>query len=189
MLKSYDDKTPSCFGSLFDPNAKECMGGYDVAFTDGHGGHVRSQCDYVGTCSQRVQQNRSAPKLIPPGSLVRPHTTFSGPQAYTRPTAPSLPTAGTPPGPRPWSPPSQHLPQGYPPQSGLQQMMPVNFSIPQFLTVREPVTSGNVVKRLSWEVFRSMGKAIGHTLANFFDSEAFGFRPPPPRPDEEGHNR
>lgn len=69
----------------------------------------------------------------------------------------------------------------------MQQMMPVNFSIPQYLSVREPVTSGGVMKRLSWEVFRSMGKSIGHTLSNFFDSEAFGFRPPPPRnPEDSG---
>lgn len=52
-------------------------------------------------------------------------------------------------------------------------MMPVNYGLPQYLTVREPVTGGALMKRLGVEVIRSMGKSFGHTIAHFFDVEIF----------------
>jgi hypothetical protein len=55
-------------------------------------------------------------------------------------------------------------------------MVPVNYSMPQYLTVREPANGQGLVKRLGKEVMRSMGKSFGHTLAHFFDVEPFGKR-------------
>lgn len=65
------------------------------------------------------------------------------------------------------------------PQMGFQQMMPVNFEIPQYLTRREYRRPDEGITRvLGREVFRSMMKSAGHTFANFFDSTPF-FGPPP----------
>jgi hypothetical protein len=52
-------------------------------------------------------------------------------------------------------------------------MVPVNYGMPQYLTVREPVNGQRLFTRLGVEVLRSMGKSFGHTLANFFDVEMF----------------
>ena len=72
---------------------------------------------------------------------------------------------------------TQNTMMGMPPQHpqqmvpGYQQMMPVNFAIPQYLTVREERTpDGTVWGMLGREIARSMGKSFGHTLSNFFDS-------------------
>jgi hypothetical protein len=63
--------------------------------------------------------------------------------------------------------------------SGFQQMMPVNFEIPQYLTQREYRRPDEGIFRvLGREVFRSMLKSAGHTFANFWDSTPF-YLPPP----------
>lgn len=187
MLKDQQvqEEIPGCFGQHFSQSAKECMGGYDDKWVDPNGikGSIRERCNYVTSCSARTQASKAQP-LIPVSSLSRnsPHTQFSGPASYARQTP--APPAGV----RPWPPPGTYAPtQPYGhPQPMMQQMMPVNFAIPQYLSVREP--TGNIFHRVLWEIFRSMGKAVGHTIANAFDSEAFGHRnggqpPPPSRPE------
>ncbi len=42
--------------------------------------------------------------------------------------------------------------------------------MPQYLTVPEPVTDEHWFSRLMRELMRSAGKALGHTIAAFFDS-------------------
>lgn len=69
---------------------------------------------------------------------------------------------------------TQHLP-------GMNNVPTGHYTMPQYLTVREAPDSGHVVKRLSFELLRSMGKSFGHTLANFFDYELFGTPRPPDR--------
>lgn len=65
----------------------------------------------------------------------------------------------------------QQQQQPYQMMPGYQQMMPVNFAIPQYLTVREErAPDGSVWGMLLREIARSMGKSFGHTLSNFFDS-------------------
>jgi hypothetical protein len=72
-------------------------------------------------------------------------------------------------------PPNMMLPmQMQGPMPGYQQMMPVNFEIPQYLTVREKRRENEgVFRMLGREVARSMLKSMGHTFANFFDSTPF----------------
>lgn len=53
-------------------------------------------------------------------------------------------------------------------------MMPVNYMMPAYLTMPEPVhpdegIGGPLVRTL----FRSVGKSLGHSLAHFFDSTIF----------------
>jgi hypothetical protein len=72
------------------------------------------------------------------------------------------------------------IPMG--PVPGFQQMMPVNFHIPQYLTVREDRRPGeSIFQMLGREIFRSMGKSVGHTLGNFFDTTPLFGREPPER--------
>jgi hypothetical protein len=176
VLKSQSVTTPNCFGDLFEDTATECVGGFDAKWTDGPGGsRIRPMCDFVDACSKRVHERKAGPQIIPTSSLLRPqpHTSFgtspptSGYQSYTRPAAPQ----------RAWSPPSQQQappPQYAPNQYQHQSHFAGHYGIPQYLSVRQPVNSGPIVERMWWEVLRSVGKAIGHTLANFFDSEIFG---------------
>lgn len=176
MLKSQAAQ-PQCFGELFDNTAPECIGGFDSKWTGGVGGNrVRPVCDFVNTCAQKTQQTANHQQVIPVGNLVRPpqpHTTFgtSASPSYTRPPTPMQSRA--------WAPPSQQQPTAPQTTYGSQHYQhPPQFSghygIPQYLTVRQPVNSGPILERMWWETLRSIGKAIGHTLANFFDSEVFG---------------
>jgi hypothetical protein len=51
------------------------------------------------------------------------------------------------------------------------QPMPVNYRMPGFLSAPEPVApGGSIWGKLIREIFRSMGKAGGHSVAHFFDS-------------------
>jgi hypothetical protein len=114
--------------------------------------------------------------LIPAASVVRP---WSRPLGNPQPTTPApvqtttqnfalqnllhqmQAAMGKPGGPQ--------IPQG--PLPGYQQMMPVNFHVPQYLTVREDRRPGeSIFTMLGREVLRSIGKSIGHTLGNFFDT-------------------
>lgn len=78
-------------------------------------------------------------------------------------------------------PPSQQQPNFVAPQNLYQQqapvmmpaqMMPVNYGMPSYLSILEPkrLKKGKKWKSLSYEVGRSMGKSIGHSIAFFFDS-------------------
>lgn len=159
---------PDCFGKWFDRTASECVGGHDTTYTDASGRHIRPPCDYQGECATRAQ----ATKLIPAAALNRPPQQYATSNPYARP---------------PWQSPPYQPPAPPTPQSQYhQQMMPVNFAIPQYLTVREPVHRPRG-RRLLVEVLRSMGKAFGHTISNFFDFEAFTdnqpVQPQPP-PDQ-----
>jgi hypothetical protein len=179
-LDQSKDLAPNCFGQQFDRNAPECVGGHDPAFRDEEGGHVRPACEMVSSCSVRTTAQRQNPQLIPAANIVRPPTTFNQPQArpmYQPPLAgasvvqPYRPQAAYAP---PYAQQAQLQQQMQ--HVGLQQMIPVNYGMPQYLTVREPVNGQKLFTRLGVEVLRSMGKSFGHTLSNFFDTEIFGRR-------------
>jgi hypothetical protein len=183
------NEPPPCFGKSWERNDPACAGGTDPAFVDDNGGHIRDRCGYFDTCGARVQAGRmeQARPLIPVASLTRP---------WQRPVGQPGPVV-------PYSPPPQQTTQqfamqqliqqftalaaksGTPvapmsPTMGLSQMMPVNYSIPQYLTVREDRKPGETVfGMLGREIFRSVGKSIGHTLGNFFDSTPLYWRDPP----------
>jgi len=56
------------------------------------------------------------------------------------------------------------------PMPGYQQMMPVNYHMPSYLSIQEPHQPGGFWKMFTRTVFRSMGKAVGHSIANMFDT-------------------
>lgn len=174
MLKQTEEveTPPTCFGKLFDGSSPECMGGHDPAYYNpDNGSQIRDRCNYTSSCSGRMYANN---KLVPASSLVRPPVA-AAPHQATRFNSPTpAPTQNWQP--PPFTPP--HLRQQ--PQYAPNQLMSTNFGIPQYLTVREPQTGGSFGARLVRESFRSMLKSIGHTFANFFDTEIFGPGEQPP---------
>lgn len=191
---------PQCFGKSWEQNAAECAGGPDPAYKDENGGHVRETCAFFNACGTRTQamkMEEASRNLVPATSLVRQ---WAGrPTQVTNPQ----PTGGTQQAIQQFTQqqydamqkqlqaqqmaawqrgqvPQQMMPQmvGMP-QPGFQQMMPVNFEIPQYLTQREfRRPDEGLFRVLGREVARSMMKSAGHTFANFFDSTPF-FGPPP----------
>lgn len=175
LLKTNQVKKPipTCYGLHFDKDAPECMGGHDAAFTDEDGGHVRGACDHVSACAARCQANRqNVPQVVPTSGLYRPP---APPTTFTQPSAVAAQPYRPPMYPGQSYQPTHGQPQYHPPV-GLAQMVPVNYSMPQYLTIREPSNGQGLVRRLGKEVLRSMGKSFGHTLAHFFDVEPFGNR-------------
>ncbi len=181
------DSAPSCFGdpTLFDSSSPECIGGHDPAHFNQNASspnfrsQIRDQCDWVQACAARVQAKQH---LIPVSNLTRNQPPPPQPQPQAQQanghwaTKFNPPTAPQPA--QPWRPPSPPAPHTYTPPHMQHmhgpQMMPVNFGIPQYLSVREPQTSGSYGERLFIESLRSMLKSIGHTFAHFFDAEVLG---------------
>jgi len=177
MLKTdmSTNSPPQCWGKHFSKEATECVGGIDAAYTDEHGRHIRPSCDYQESCSAKTQ----AMKLIPTTALDRriqpPYQPPQQPQPYQV---------------RTWQ---SHLPppqvyQGQPHHQP-HQLIPT-YAMPQYLTVREPSNKPRG-KRFLVEVLRAMGKSFGHTIANFFDFEAFteSQQPPPPPMRQDPNER
>lgn len=160
-----EDEIPSCFGKKFDATAIDCVGGEDPAYTAKTGERKRPKCTMVSACAVRTQaMSRGAGNnVVPVQNVVRPSTTFTPPSMAAQPYRPSY----MPPQPQ------QYHQQQYQ-QVGLQQAVPVNYGMPQYLTNREPAQGRGMMARLGIEVLRSLGKSAGHTLAHFFDVEAFG---------------
>ena len=194
---------PPCFGKSWERDSPECVGGPDSAYDDGKGGHIRESCGFYSACGSRTQavkMEEAQKNLIPATSLAK---AWQG-----RSTTPNpQPLGGTSFGIQqftaqqqleaaqkqmqqmqaqmaawqrgqfqPQSPMMQMAPVM--PHHGYQQMMPVNFEIPQYLTKREyRKPDEGIFRVLGREVARSMMKSAGHTFANFFDSTPF-FEPP-----------
>ena len=196
MVDDDDDKPPHCFGEEYDAAATECCGGYDPAYFK-DGSRIRAPCKYKDSCCDKQARTKQAHVHVPVGSVVRP-TQFTVQQPYRPPTSFTAPrpvwgSSAQPQTASPVSNPHQtYQPQQYAahappqpqyvqqlPQQMYQQMMPVNYGMPQYLTSREPLGSGELMERLLREILRSIGKALGHTIANFFDTEVIG-RPPRP---------
>lgn len=189
---------PTCFGDakLWDPKEKECAGGLDPAFTDDNGSHYRQKCLFFEACGTKVQASKveSARALIDPKSLVRPSAPLLGParppeQSFVESFARSLvqqqympPVAQQP---QQYVPPAQQLqqrsihlpPQAVQaqPQQFYQQMMPVNYQMPAYLSVPEVREVGESFWAvLARTVLRSIGKSLGHSVANMFDTVPLG---------------
>lgn len=168
------DSPPVCFGKHFDGSSPECTGGHDPTFRNddeqsrNYGTQIRDTCDWVQSCSGRMQAARN---FIPVNGLVRPPPQPASSYAtnFTKPNTPVAPR---------WTPPQPYTPSHLQQQHHGAPLMSTSFGIPQYLSVREPQTSGGFGTRLARESLRSMLKSIGHTFAHFFDFEIFG--PPPP---------
>jgi len=163
-----EEDVPKCFGKKFDATALECTGGDDPAYSAKTGELRRPKCDMMSSCAVRTQAAVHGSNVVPQQSLVRPSTTFTPPAATAQPYRPGYL-------PQQQAIQAQHHPQQYQ-QVGLPQAVPVNYGMPQYLTTREPVNGGGLLKRLGLEVLRSLGKSAGHTVAHFFDVESFGRR-------------
>jgi hypothetical protein len=160
MLKNHlGDGPPSCFGN-WEKTDPKCVGGPDSTYRSSLGTHLRPACNYESSCSARTQASR----FVPVASLTR---NVPGGAAHVA-SAPWQPGRTWP---APQSPPS-------PPFAG--PPMQLGYHMPQYLSVREPIDEP-ILKRLLVELFRSLMKSSGHTLSNFFDSEAFTARPKDPR--------
>lgn len=144
--------TPQCFGKYWSEDAAECTVSYDPSTGTQTGEH----CDYWTQCMQRTMASRG--QIVPQNSLIRPPAgTVARPYGKAQPQP-------------------QQPQQAY---YGYQQMMPVNYQIPAYLTVREPYSHPRF-QRFAVEVGRSLVKSVGHTIAAFADLEAFMS---PPMPD------
>lgn len=196
---------PHCFGgSLWDPKAKECAGGMDPAYTDENGSHIRQKCLFFEACGAKLQASRMEPArgLLDPKSLVKatgvptlgPSRQVEQPTQFVQQFMSSLSQRQVPvQAIQPYVPQQMsmqgkpiHLPPAQVPQAygqipvGYQQMMPVNYQMPGYLSVpevRQPEQS--FWSFLSKTVLRSMGKSLGHSIAHLFDTVPLGPTYPP----------
>lgn len=170
---------PECFGQIWSDRATECSGGYDPGYVGKDGGKVRPRCDYYDACKTRVlltKQNQR-PALIPPQSLLRP--SFNQPAAavpYQNRLVPGQQQQTV------LNPLEQHRTQqqslyqhpGMPIHIRPMEMMPVSHSMPAYLSQPEVRMEGESYwAPLGREIFRGIGKALGHSVAHFFDHIPF----------------
>lgn len=197
------NEKPPCFGKLWDGTSPECKGGVDPAFKDEEtGSNLRQKCEFFESCGVRYQASRmeSARALIDPKSLVKgpPTLTPSRPaqqqqgmvpafverfaQSFMQQQAQQPQMVMVPPQQmmKPAQHPQQMMMMPAPQMAyGYQQMMPVNYQMPGYLTVpehREP--GGSFFGFAMRTIFRSMGKSVGHSVAHLFDSNPLGPYPP-----------
>lgn len=199
------ESVPSCFGKVDNPPHQEgwnagvaaCAGGPDATFTDEKtGSHVRERCTYFNECGTKANAKKfemMRQNLIAPSALVKQQPPIVGPpnkvaeallaqqqqqqlvqqqaqyQAMMQQQAvqmAQLQKAGV-------TVPQMMMPTGY------QQMMPVNYQMPSYLTATETVEPGGFWKAMARTVFRSIGKSMGHSVAHMFDSIPFSAVRPP----------
>lgn len=181
-----------------------------------NGTHVRPMCDFYQQCGAHVSAKRMVGSighnLVPASSLIRggpgmqpiplpptkqpvPQQSPSTFQAYIEqqrmklavPVAQQMQPFQYA-GPYPYYPQQpqqqmmQHAAMQYPaPTYQLQYMVPGYLSVPEMRMHGESIWG-----LLGREVVRAMGKALGHTVANFFDTHPFRVPPPPPYVGGEG---
>jgi hypothetical protein len=197
------EERPSCFGKLWNPNETECNGGPDPKYNHPkNGSHIRERCDFFNECGARVQSEQ----LISPQQMIRPPVITPPPaatprsfQEYMRQRDMSEAEAERirratiiqqqqqqqRPVQVPYYPQPVQQPQIAYPQPIYQQMMPVNYQMPSYLSVPEMRMPGqSFMGLLGREAVRAMGKSVGHTVANFFDMNPFRL-PLPPGGDQQ----
>lgn len=175
--------TPECFGKMWSSEASECAGGYDPFFVGPNGTKTRPRCDFYESCKTRTvvaranQQQRVAGSLVPPQALVRPPAPISPYQQQTQyqpaPYVPRPIQQQPPPQPQQYTYPHVVMPP--------VQMMPTSYAMPAYLSTPETRQEDESFWHpLGREIFRGLGKALGHSLAHFFDVTILK-----PRKDEE----
>ncbi len=188
---------PICFGKEWDHNSPDCAGGPDVTFIpkpgekfagqDAHGTNIRLQCDWYQSCGARCAAVKHANgQLVPPQQLVRPPaetpSTFGQWLAQQsreqRVAAPSTPTAPQlrPPTQPTTQPQQQQQAMHVLPAAGVNPatVWQLNYAMPSYLTSPEIRHPGESIWHvLCRELLRAVGKAVGHSLAHFFDARVF----------------
>ena len=196
----------SCFGKSWMTIPTLCDGGLDPTYVNpSNGSNRRDKCGWFSQCASRTNASRMGnqpQQIVPREQLVQRH------QQVAQPTSPWAPfrqaastimsrAAGMQPAPQQVLAPQQQ--QMYYQQ---QQMMPNQMvhpsvammpyavpmnhqmpgaQMPGYLTTPEPVLENqHWLTRLMLNVARSMGKASGHTVANFFDHNTINRWPSPP---------
>ena len=182
------ESLPICFGLRWDAGTVECAGGLDPSFP----GNKLNRCPYFTQCASKTAANKLGqvgqvppvpitPKPVFPVHSQQPQQLFQvrpsqQQQAYQQPQ----PQQQYQIQPQPVQ--QQLVP---PQQAQVPYMVPMNFApaysqMPGYLTVPEPIVPGqHWGKRLGWSVMRSMLKAGGHTVANFFDHNPMQMWYPP----------
>jgi len=183
------EDVPVCYGEKWEATAPECAGGPDATYTHPKDGtHVREMCDFFHSCGAKVQAGRLGAQIIPAAQLtsrtIQPIPLPAAPPAQppsfreymaqqqsVQPRVAPMPQSHylqVQPTPAP-----QHPSMGYPaPMYQLQYLVPGYLSVPE---ARRPGQS--VWAMLGREVIRALGKAVGHTIANFFDTHPFRLPP------------
>jgi hypothetical protein len=159
---------PECYGQLWDPKAAECSGGYDPVYVGPNGSKVRPKCDFFESCKVRLMlraNNERQANLVPTAALIR-SSTQAVPYQQPQPIIPGRQAI------QPQHLQSQQQQQySYPPmQFAPIQMMPVNYTMPAYLSTPEHQREGESYwAPMFREIGRGMGKAMGHAIAHFFD--------------------
>lgn len=156
---------PSCFAKEWDQKAPECVGGLDLEYTSPTGSHIRSPCRWFQQCGMRTQAMKSLPQVgqpvVPLAHLLQPPRALQPAPMDPRLTA--LAQSMT----RPVLTPA-------PQQAQAMQYLSVDYRMPSYLTVLEPIDPEEGVWRpLGRELLRAILKAAGHTLASFVDRVIF----------------
>jgi len=158
---------PKCFGDtdLYDPKNAECAGGYDPSFYE-EGSHVRPKCATFEACGSHCRAKNAINRVGGAAALTTPSRSVtvlqSNKKGQPQHIAVSQPTFVT----------AEQLQAQPAPILVANQMMPVNYGMPSYLSVLEPERKkkGKKWKSLTSEVGRSIGKSVGHSIAHFFDS-------------------
>lgn len=185
------ESPPHCFGEQWDKNEPACAGGPDTSFVpqagerydgkDERGVNVRRQCDWYQSCGARFAARKNAQgQLVPPHQLIRPPAEPAPSPAAPRTFGQWLQQVNNQVVARP---PAQQV--QVPTQQQQQVHVPVmpnaqvhaapywqlNYTMPAYLStpeIRHPGESMWAV--LLREILRGMAKALGHSVAHFFDS-------------------
>ena len=183
-----ENQKPPCFGEAWSPQAVECKGGLDPGYRDeSTGSQYRELCECFEACGSRTQGLRleemrgKTQDLISAKQLIRP----TAPPAPVRPTT-SYVTNTAPPvlTPLNLTPPVIQAPRiNTAPQIAPVQMsaptmqmagyqpMAVNYHIPSYLSVPEPMLEGERFFAYALRVLlRAMLKGGAQGLASLFDT-------------------
>lgn len=192
------DEVPPCYGKDWNGNAPECAGGPDPKFTDRDtGSHVREVCDYFQSCGSQVNARRLIPaaqlvRQAPPAPPTVQHSASTFREYAQQQQAAQVQAAAIAAAQRaamaPQPPPQYVYPYQQQPAPQMMQMpaqyqhpahtYQLNYQVPGYLTVPEQRSvEGSFWGLLGREALRSIGKAFGHTVANFFDANPFRLPP------------
>lgn len=174
---------PSCYGTeAWSATAAECVGGLDPTYVHPETStRIRERCKFFSECSRASATNRATAQrqFIPTNHLtqyISPVRVQTTPQAYVppRPATMGFRPAGATPIVGAHQQPQVHQAQ-YVNGRAIRQQAPGN-AIHSYLANPEP-DGPHWVKRLGREMFRSVGKSLGHSIASFFDFNTIGHDP------------
>lgn len=205
---------PNCFGKSWEAKHPECAGGLDHGYSNPNdGSHLRERCRWYSQCASKTTANRvgntipahqlvrhqqQPPQQAPPNPLSMFHTFVNSASRGMSKVSQTHPAVNATKQPQavqqtPMMQPYYGHPTPvmvHPAMASAPWAVPMNYQtpgaqIPGYLTVPEPAVVGqHWAARLGLSLLRSVLKAGGHTVANFFDHTSFNSwqAPPPPEP-------